>query len=288
VRPKTGVSKDGSEPVETDAALCANVCYRLLIKLFLRAFQMELDGAFALVTGGSGGLGRQICRALSNSGATIAVGYMNGRDRAKAVCDEITSDGGKAMAVALDQGNEDSIAKCISFVVQDFGALDILVNNAAMAKGVPFPDLDGLTSDIWDTTMRVNLRGPWLVSKHAAPHLKASKWGRIVNVAAMAGLKPMGASVAQSVSKAGSIQLTRRLAVALAPDVTVNCVAPGLMEGTELTKGITDAFRDGFKSQSVLDRTTSLEDVAGQVLQFCKSETVTGQTLVIDGGVFFH
>ncbi len=136
--------------------------------------------------------------------------------------------------------------------------------------------------------MQVNLRGPWMVSKHAAPYLKSSNWGRIVNVAAMAGMKPMGASIAQSVSKAGTIQLTRCLAVALAPDVTVNCVAPGLMEGTELTKNISDAFVDGFKSQSVLGATTSLEDVAGQVTQFCRSDTITGQTLVIDGGVFFH
>lgn len=98
----------------------------------------------------------------------------------------------------------------------------------------------------------------------------------------------MGASIVQSVSKAGAIQLTRCLAVALAPEVTVNCVAPGLMEGTELTKNISDAFLDSFKSKSVLGATTSLDDVAGQVVQFCRSETTTGQTLVIDGGVFFH
>ena len=98
----------------------------------------------------------------------------------------------------------------------------------------------------------------------------------------------MWARIAQSVSKAGAIQLTRCLAVALAPDVSVNGVAPGLMEGTELTKNISDAFRDGFKSQSVLGATTSLDDVAGQVVQFCQSETITGQTLVVDGGVYFH
>jgi len=249
---------------------------------------MDLTGSVALITGGSGGLGRHICHALSQSGATIAVGYLTGADRASAVCADITAAGGSALPIKLDQSDEGSVAEAIAHVVAELGGLDIVVNNAAMAKGVPFPDLEALSLDIWDTTMQVNLRGPWLVAKAAAPHLKSSRWGRIVNVAAMAGLKPMGASMAQSVSKAGTIQLTRCLAVALAPDVTVNCVAPGLMEGTELTKGISDAFRDGFKSQSILNKTTSLEDVAGQVVQFCKSDSVTGQTLVIDGGVFFH
>lgn len=188
----------------------------------------------------------------------------------------------------LDQSDETSIAQAIGRVSTELGSLDILVNNAAMAKGVPFANLDALSSEKWDATMQVNLRGPWLVSKHAAPLLKSSSWGRVVNVAAMAGMKPMGASIAQSVSKAGAIQLTRCLAVALALDITVNCVAPGLMEGTELTKNISDAFLDGFRSQSILGATTSLEDVAGQVVQFCRSSTITGQTLVIDGGVFFH
>ena len=249
---------------------------------------MKLEGAVALVTGGSGGLGKAICKALAESGVSVAVGYKDGRDRADQVCESIAASGGKAVPVGLDQSSETSIKAAIDEVVEAFGGLDILVNNAAMAKGVPFPDLDALSTDLWDTTMQVNLRGPWLVSKYAAPRLKASKWGSIVNIAAMAGMKPMGASIAQSVSKAGTIQLTRCLAVALAPDVSVNCVAPGLMEGTELTKNISDAFRDGFKSQSVLGATTSLDDVAGQVVQFCQSETITGQTLVVDGGVYFH
>lgn len=249
---------------------------------------MKLEGAVAVVTGGSGGLGRSICKALAEHRVSLAVGYLDGGERAADVCENIRAAGGNAVPVRMDQSDESSVKDAVAEVVDAFGSLDILVNNAAMAKGVPFPDLDALSSDLWDTTMQVNLRGPWLVSKHAAPHLKSSDWGRIVNVSAMAGMKPMGASIAQSVSKAGAIQLTRCLAVALAPDVTVNCVAPGLMEGTELTKNISDAFLDSFRSQSVLGETTSLEDVAGQVIQFCRSDTITGQTLVIDGGVFFH
>lgn len=182
---------------------------------------MKIDGAAALVTGGSGGLGRSICQALAESGVSLAVGYLDGGGRAATVCEKIIASGGKAIPVRMDQSDETSVENAIAEVVEAFGSLDILVNNAAMAKGVPFPDLDALSSELWDTTMQVNLRGPWIVSKHAAPHLKSSDWGRIVNVAAMAGMKPMGASIAQSVSKAGAIQLTRCLAVAMAPDVTL-------------------------------------------------------------------
>ena len=249
---------------------------------------MNLSGSVAFVTGGSGGLGRQICKSLADSGVTVAVGYLKGSDRADDVCREVSAEGGKAIPVQVDQSEETSIDRAIGSVVENLGSLDILVNNAAMAKGVPFSDLAALSPQLWDTTMQVNLRGPWLVSRAAADHLKKSDWGRIVNVAAMAGLKPMGASIAQSVSKAGTIQLTRCLAVAMAPDVTVNCVAPGLMEGTQLTQNISDVFLDSFKSQAVLGETTSLTDVAGQVVQFCRSDSVTGQTMVIDGGVHFH
>lgn len=249
---------------------------------------MDLTGRIALVTGGSGGLGRQICLALSAAGCEVAIGYHSGAARAKSVRDAMAETGRTGVPVALDQADGTSIANCITKTVDSLGGLDILVNNAAVAKGVSFADLDGLTEDIWDWTMAANLRGPWLLARAAAPHLARAGHGRIVNVAAMAGLRPMGASMAQSVSKAGLIQLTRCLAVALAPKVTVNCVAPGLMEGTELTRNISDAFRAGFTAQAALGTTTSLADVAGQIVQFCRADTVTGQTVVIDGGVHFH
>ncbi len=249
---------------------------------------MDLTDKVAFVTGASGGLGRAIAEHLADAGAQIAIGYRTGTERAEATAASVRAKGVKAEIVAFDQADPASIEAAVSDVIGTFGRLDILINNAAVAKGVPFPDLDGLTPDLWDWTMTANLRGPFLLARAAAPHLKASGSGRIVNVAAMAGLKPMGASIAQATSKAGLIHMTRCLAVAMAPEVSVNCVAPGLMEGTVLTANIPDAFRDGFKSQSVLGQTTSLDDVAGQVVQYCRSDAVTGQTSVIDGGVFFH
>jgi len=249
---------------------------------------MDLAGKVAFVTGASGGLGRVIAEHLAAAGVHIAIGYRTGQERAEATADAVAAQGVGATLIAFDQADPASIDAAVAAVVRDLGSLDILVNNAAVAKGVPFPDLEALTPDLWDWTMTANLRGPYLLARAAAPHLKANGAGRVVNVAAMAGLKPMGASIAQATSKAGLIHMTRCLAVAMAPDVTVNCVAPGLMEGTVLTANIPDAFRDGFRSQSVLGRTTSLQDVAGQVVQYCRSDAVTGQTAVIDGGVFFH
>jgi 3-oxoacyl-[acyl-carrier protein] reductase len=250
--------------------------------------KMNLSDKVAFVTGASGGLGRAIAEHLADAGTHIAIGYRTGTERAEATADAVRAKGRTAEIFAFDQADPASIDAVVEGVATAFGRLDILVNNAAVAKGVPFSDLDSLTPDIWDWTMTANLRGPFLLARGAAPHLKARGAGRIVNVAAMAGLKPMGASIAQATSKAGLIHMTRCLAVGLAPDVTVNCVAPGLMEGTVLTANIPDAFRDGFKSQSVLGQTTSLGDVAGQVVQYCRSDAVTGQTSVIDGGVFFH
>lgn len=249
---------------------------------------MDLTGKRAFVTGASGGLGRQIAMSLAAAGCDVALGFHKGQDRVDAVADAITDLGRRGTPVSFDQGDETSIQSGVEQAVEALGGLDILVNNAAVVKGVRFTDLDTLGPEIWDYTMQHNLRGPWLVARAAAPHLTGSGAGRIVNVAAMAGMKPMGASIAQSVSKAGVIQMTRCLAVALAPKVTVNCVAPGLMEGTVMTQNLTDAFRDAFASQAALGTTTSLHDVAAQVVQFCQAETITGQTTVIDGGVYFH
>ncbi len=249
---------------------------------------VDLTGKKAFVTGASGGLGRHIAISLANAGCNVALGYHKGEDRVAAVAEAVSSLGQRGAPVSFDQGDDKSIEAGVQLAVDALDGVDILINNAAIVKGVPFKDLDTLGPEIWDDTMRYNLRGPWLVSRAAAPHLANSGAGRIVNVAAMAGMRPMGASIAQSISKAGVIQMTRCLAVALAPNVTVNCVAPGLMEGTVMTQGLTPEFRDAFASQAVLGTTTSLQDVASQVVQFCQSETITGQTTVIDGGIYFH
>ena len=193
---------------------------------------MELKDRVAFVTGGSGGLGSAIARSLAAAGVDVAVGYRSNADDAMKVCHAVEDLKRRAAAVQLDQTDPASIDAALQATLRALGRLDILVNNAAWNIPIPFPDLQALTPEIWDRLLNTNLRGPFLLSRAAAAHLSKEKSGRIVNVSAFIGLTPTGSSIAHAVSKAGLIHLTRCLAVALAPDETVNCVAPGLMEGT--------------------------------------------------------
>jgi len=183
---------------------------------------MELTDKVAFVTGGSSGLGLAAAKTLANAGVDVCISYFSNKDGALSVCDEVTSMGRRATSAQLGQSDPASVDAAVESVIREFGQLDILVNNAATSIPVPFPDLDALTPEIWDQLFSTNLRGPFLVTRAAAPHLLKSGAGRIVNVGAMIGLMPAGSSIAQAVTKAGVIHLTRCLAVALAPDVTVN------------------------------------------------------------------
>ena len=189
------------------------------------------------------------------------------------------------MAVQLDQRDPASIDAAVASVAGHFGRVDILVNNAAWNIGIPFTDLDTLTADIWDRVLETNLRGPYLLARAFAPRLREHGAGRIVNIASVAGLFPGGSSIAYASSKAGLIHLTHCLAVALAPDITVNCIAPGLVEGTRMAQRLPEEMARSARRQAVLGRTASAEDIAEQTVTFCRADSVTGQVLVIDGGM---
>jgi 3-oxoacyl-[acyl-carrier protein] reductase len=137
----------------------------------------------------------------------------------------------------------------------------------------------------WDRVLETNLRGPFLLSRALAPHLKANGAGRIVNIASVGGLNPGSSSIAYSCSKAGLIHLTHCLAVAMAPEVSVNCVAPGLVEGTRMAGRLPPAVAEGARRQAVLGKVGSADDIAAATVMLCRAETVTGQTLVVDGGM---
>lgn len=246
---------------------------------------MDLAGKVALVTGGSGDIGGAIAKALAVAGVDVAVSYVGSAERAGATVEAVKAKGRRALALQLDQRDQGSIESCTKKVLQEFARLDILVNNAAWNIGIPFPDLDSLTADVWDRVLETNLRGPYLLARAFAPELRRHKAGRIINIASVAGLSPGGSSIAYASSKAALIHLTHCLAVALAPAITVNCVAPGLVEGTRMADRLPDAVRQGARSQAVLGRTGSAEDIADQVLTFCRAESVTGQTMVVDGGM---
>lgn len=247
---------------------------------------MKLEGKVALVTGGSGDIGGAIARMLGHEGAHVVVTYVGAQDAAEKTATDVLAEGrGSASTLQLDQRDPENIDACIAAVADEHGRLDILVNNAAWNIGIPFPQLDDLTADIWDRVLETNLRGPFLLARAAASLLKAGEGGHVVNISSAGGISPGSSSIAYSSSKAGLNHLTRCLAVAMAPEVAVNCVAPGLVEETRMAKRLPDNVADGARRQAVLGRVGQAEDIASQVLTFVTSTSITGQTMVVDGGM---
>jgi len=250
---------------------------------------MDLKGTVALVTGGNGGLGQRICHALAREGVHIAVMYAKSREQAEGVARELaTSYQINAAAFACDIADGAAVDRLVGDVKARFGRLDILVNDAAYNISIPFPDLDGLTQEVWDKIMAVNLTGPMRLMKAVAPIMKAQGRGRIVNISSVAGLGPSGSSIAYAVSKAGLIHLTKCMAVAMAPETLVNCVAPGLLEGTRATSNLRAEQIERSAASALLKRPADKDDCADMVVTMCRTETMTGQTIVIDSGRVFH
>jgi 3-oxoacyl-[acyl-carrier protein] reductase len=250
---------------------------------------MDLKGKVALVTGGNGGLGQRICHALAREGVQIVVMYARSRDQAEEVARDLTSRYQvNAAAFACDITNASAVEGLVEAVTKRFGRLDILINDAAYNKAIPFSDLDGLTQDEWDKIIAVNLTGPMRLTKAVAPIMKAQGQGRIVNISSVAGLSPTGSSIAYAVSKAGLIHLTRCMAVAMAPETLVNCVAPGLLEGTRATANLRNEQVEHAASGALLKKAADKDDCADMVVTMCRTDTMTGQTTVIDAGRVFH
>jgi 3-oxoacyl-[acyl-carrier protein] reductase len=250
---------------------------------------MELRGRVALVTGGNGGLGQRICHALAREGVNLAVVYARSQGQAESVATALSAEHGvEAAAFGCDLADAAAVERLPAAVSERFGRLDILVNDAAFNIAIPFPDLDAMTGEVWDKLMAINLTGPFRLTRAAAPLLKASGAGRVVNISSVAGLGPSGSSIGYAVSKAGLIHLTRCMAVALAPEVLVNCVAPGLLEGTRATANLPAEFVARAAAGALLNKAADKDDCADMVVTMCRSTTMTGQTVVIDSGRTFH
>jgi len=250
---------------------------------------MDLSGAVALVTGGNGGLGQRICHALAKEGVHVAVMYARSRDQAEGVARELASRHQiNAKTFACDITDAAAVERVVGDVTGHFGRLDILVNDAAYNIAIPFPDLDSMTMAEWDKIIAINLTGPMRLMKAVAPVMKAHGRGRIVNIASVSGIGPTGSSIAYAVSKAGLIHLTRCMAVAMAPETLVNCVAPGLLAGTRATANLRPEFVERSAATSLLKKPADKDDCADMVVTMCRTETMTGQTIVIDSGRYFH
>ncbi len=245
---------------------------------------MELKGCAAIVTGGSGGLGQRICRALALNGVDVVVNYAESEAAANSVVADIKTLGVRAIAVRADVADPAAVARMVEQTQAAFGRIDILVNDAAFNKEVAFADLDGLTYELWNHILNTNLTGAFNCIKAVAPVMKAQGQGRIINISSGAGIVPRGSSIAYAVSKAGMIHLTKCMAVGLAPEVTVNSIAPGFMDGTRMSTNWSPKYAAGAAQRTLLKRTVSKDDVAEQLITFCRSDSVTGQTILMDSG----
>jgi 3-oxoacyl-[acyl-carrier protein] reductase len=249
---------------------------------------VNLKDAVGIVTGGTGGLGRRICRSLARHGVRVAVCYQRRGDEAEAVARELQTLGGHAVPFHVDVLQPDSVDRLVAEVVQAFGRIDILVNDAAYNKWIPYSHLGDLSLEEWNRILTTNLTGPFICTKAVAPTMKRQGGGRIVNVSSIAGFSPTGSSIAYAVSKAGLNHLTKCMAVALAPHILVNAVAPGYMEGTRMSEHLAPEYRERATQGALLQRATDKDDVAELVVEFCRTDSITGQTLVIDAGRVFH
>lgn len=249
---------------------------------------MNLTGTVSIVTGGNGGLGQRICHHLAEAGSSVAVVYNSSKIQAEEFAAELEQNGSKAEAVQCDIASPQSVDAMIAAVLETFGQIDILVNDAAYNKWIPFNDLGAMTYEEWNKILSINLTGPMLCIKAAAPTMKRQGGGRIVNISSVAGFAPSGSSIPYAVSKAGLNHLTRCMAVGLAPEILVNCIAPGYLEGTRATSNLDPAYREVVRTGSALKRAADKDDIARQVVEFCRTDSITGQTLVIDSGRFYH
>jgi ketoreductase RED2 len=238
-----------------------------------------VDGAVAVVTGSLSGIGLAIAERLAAEGAQVVI---NSR-RPPPEPVRLAGAAGPALHVTADVADEAAVARLVETVLSHHGRLDVVVNNAGATKVVPHDDLDGITTADWQRILAVNVLGAWNMVKAAAPHLRASPVGAVVNVSSMAGIRVTGSSLPYSVSKAALNQLTRTLAKALGPDIRVNAVAPGLIR-TPWTAGWAD------RQQEVVDlaplhRVGTPDDVAGVVLALVEASYVTGEIVTVDGGL---
>lgn len=246
---------------------------------------MKLLERVALVTGGAGGIGSAITRALAAEGAILAIHAHRRLDQARQLRDELRAAGRQAEVFAADLTREPEITALIQAVHQAFGSLEILVNNAGWTRVVPPADLAGLTEELIAQTFALKVNAPIHAIRAALPHLQASDRGCVINITSVASLAARGSSLAYAAANAALSNLTRGLARTLAPRVRVNAVAPGFVDtGFAWPMDGTAAARVALNNH--LGRCVTPADIASAVRYLCADATaVTGEELVVDGGI---
>jgi 3-oxoacyl-[acyl-carrier protein] reductase/pteridine reductase len=239
----------------------------------------ELRGKAALVTGGARRIGREIALALAAAGADVAITYLESAREARQTAEDIRRLGVRALALACDVRQEKSVRNAVKKVAREFGGLDVLVNNAAIYETVAF---EKITLRRWDEMFAVNARGPFLMSQAALKPLR-QRQGRIIHLGSLGGLRPWATHAHYCASKAALTMLTEVMAKALAPELAVNCVAPGMID---LGDGRDAALLRRVGNKTPMQRNGKADEVVRAVLFFATAPRfITGQVLAVDGGL---
>lgn len=243
---------------------------------------MDLRGKVAIVTGGGTGIGRATSLQLAGQGVKVAVNYSRSEAEARETVDMIIAQGGQAIAVQADVSADAEVRAMVEQVVQTYGTVNLLVNNASITQHIPMNDLEAVTSEVWDELYGVNVKGMFFCARAAAPYMKSSGQGAIVNLGSIAGNTGAGSSLPYAVSKAAVHGLTRSLAKALAPDIRVNCVAPGAV-ATRWWAG-REAQMHKLAPHLLLQHIAKPEDIARFICSALAQEAMTGQIITVDSG----
>ncbi|HEY2002529.1 MAG TPA: SDR family oxidoreductase [Acidobacteriaceae bacterium] len=236
-----------------------------------------LEGKTALVTGAAKRIGRSLALALAEQGAGVAITYRSSETDALATVDAIRRHRVRAAAVYCDLGDSTCVRGAVEATIRELGRIDVLVNNAGLFETRP---LESITLEQWDAMLNTNTRGPFLMAQAAHAELK-QRQGRIVNMGSLGGMHPWATHGHYCVSKAAVHMLTKTMAKAWAPEITVNCVAPGMIVNGEVDPGY-----EHFVEKTPMRRNGTPEDVAAAVVFFATGPRfITGQVLSVDGGL---
>jgi 3-oxoacyl-[acyl-carrier protein] reductase len=250
---------------------------------------MDLQGKAAIVTGAGTGVGAETARRLAARGCSVLANYSRSVEGAEKTAADCAAQGVESFAHRADVSDDAACREMVAAAVDAFGRLDVLVNNAGTTEFIPHANLEAATPEVWMKILSVNLVGPFLCARAAADALRADGGGEVVNVSSVAGLAGTGSSIPYCASKGGLNNLTVTLARVLGPEVRVNAVAPGFIDGSWLQEGLGDAYqavKSAFEARTPLGRVSRPEDIAAGILALIEGpDLVTGHVLPIEGGM---
>ena len=250
---------------------------------------MDLQGKAAIVTGGGTGVGRATALRLAKAGCGVLVNYSRSKDAAEEVAELATKEGVAAKAFQADVANDEACRAMAAEAEALFGRLDVLVNNAGTTRFIPHDDLEAVTDADWDSILGVNLRGAFQCTRAARALLTADGGGEVVMTSSVAGLAGTGTCIPYCASKAGLNNLTVTLARVLGPDVRVNAVAPGFLDGSWLRDALGEQYetvKGVMASRSPLGKVSTPEDIGDAIVSIIAgSDLITGHVVPVEAGI---